>query len=115
MGVKPEEEAGYEPVGLKIDETENLDVVHLCRETQVQNIEGDLENSSKIDGGKSFIETVIDRIKTLSKDDKTEVGDNEKDVQRKAEEEEKNYLKEEKKRKKKELEQEEKLLKIKKA
>merc|ERR1712062_263090 len=73
---KPEEtfkEPSYEPVGLKIEETENmeLNIVHFCRENKTENHEGDGENSSKTDG-KSFIVTVIDRIKTLSSTKDTE-------------------------------------------
>ena len=100
-----EEEPSYEPVGLKIEdtETENLDIVHFCRGNEIQNHEGDLENSDKHDG-KSFIVTVIDKIKSLSKDERDEVDENN----------EKTISKEEKKRKKKEQEQEEKLLKTKK-
>ena len=121
--VKPEEtfkEPSYEPVGLKIDETENIDmnIVHFSRENKTDNPEGDGENSSKTDG-KSFIVTVIDRIKTLSGTRDTErhqADDNTEELISKHEEEEKQktIAKEEKRRKKKEQEDEEKMLKLKK-
>merc|ERR1711874_249371 len=95
--VQPEEtfkEPSYEPVGLKIDETENIDlnIVHFSRENKTENHEGDGENSSKTDG-KSFLVTVIDRIKTLSssKDiERHQSDDNTEDLIAKHEEEEKN-------------------------
>ena len=112
-------EPSYEPVGLKTDETENIDmnIVHFSRENKTENHESDGENSSKTDG-KSFIVTVIDRIKTLSSTKDTErrhSDDNTEDLIAKQEEEEKKKTtaKEEKKRKKKEQEEEEKMLKMK--
>merc|ERR1712048_680391 len=99
-------ESSYEPVGLKIDETENIEmnIVHFCRQNKTENHEGDGENSGKSDG-KSFIVTVIDRIKTLSTTSKDivrhDADDNPDDLITKQEEEErkKAIAKEEKKEK----------------